>query len=214
MFCLSSQEILQVNLFSHPTLSLHICTVCHCSPVEWDWLSPSQVWSLQHPLVLSLSWTRLTSPKCLLLLKHIWNSRVWSGCEYVSVFPALRSGWALPPSWSWYCLLCLRRKDYSWSSSSYNSRDRWVFVCIKQQRRKQRPRKYFRRGSKFIDNWHGLRCVVHHKYPEQPDWSTLSLLDPFGAQHWNVWWDARHDASCTWQDVRDRKDQRESESGG
>lgn len=38
-----------------------------------------------------------------------------------------------------------------------------------------------------------------------------SHIDPVGAKHWNVWWDARHDATCTWQDVRDRKDQHEFE---
>lgn len=33
--------------------------------------------------------------------------------------------------------------------------------------------------------------------------STLqSDIDPLGAEHWNVWRDARHDASCAWQDVR------------
>lgn len=98
--------------------------------------------------------------------------------EHVSAFPARHSGWVLPPSWSLCCLSCLRLKDYSWSSSSYNSRDRWVFVCVKQLLRKQRP-----------CTWH-----VHL--------TTLSLLDPVGAQHWNVWWDAGHDASSAWQDVK------------
>lgn len=43
----------------------------------------------------------------------------------------------------------------------------------------------------------------------QPEWLTLSLQDSVGSQHRNVWWDARHDASCTWQDVKDKKSQHE-----
>lgn len=46
---------------------------------------------------------------------------------------------------------------------------------------------------------------------KQPEWSSLSLLDPVGAQHWDVRRDARHDAACTWQDVRDGKVQHEPE---
>lgn len=129
--------------------------------------------------------------------KSEMNSRAWSECERVSVSPARRSGWALPLLWSWCCQLCLRQKDYSWNSSSSNSKDRWVF---------------------FSNSWDGRDPLSEHKTDARDrlnvtHFSTLQfIIDPVGTEYRNVWWDARHDASCAWQDMRHKKDQHEFES--
>lgn len=73
-----------------------------------DYTANSWVWSQQQLFtterIIATNWCKSQ------LVSKIHNSPV---CYLVSVFLARRSGSALPPSWSWYFLLCLRRKDYS-----------------------------------------------------------------------------------------------------
>ena len=90
-------------------------------------------------------------------------------CEHVSVFPARHSGWVLPPSWSLCSLWCLRLKDYSWSSSSYNSRDRWVFM--KREAAAEKVETLY------------MECMLNHSFPSRSCWGpTLECL--VGCRAW------------------------------
>jgi hypothetical protein len=92
---------------------------------------PACSWSCQGQSVrpsLCLLSTPVLSPRLFCYFTPTFPSPLLPLCFLVS--PALPCGWALPRSWSWSFRWCLRLRDYSWSSSSYSSRDRYCTIPL------------------------------------------------------------------------------------